>query len=72
MERDPVCGQVIKLTDMKESSVYKGSRYYFCCPICKKLFDENPVIYADKGEEESTKVTSPQLKLFNYVKSNSK
>ncbi len=65
LERDPVCGHVIKRIDIKDSSVYKGSRYYFCCPICKKMFDEKSEIYADKGEVESIKVNSPQLKLFN-------
>ncbi len=65
MERDPVCEQAINLTEMKETSVYKGSHYYFCCPICKKLFDEDPAIYADKEEMEYTKLNFPQLKLFN-------
>jgi len=65
MERDPVCGQVIKLTEMKDSSVYKSSRYYFCCPICKKMFDEKPGAYADKEELEPQKQQFTQLKLFN-------
>ncbi len=65
MERDPVCGQVIKLTEIKDSSVYKSSRYYFCCPICKKMFDEKPEAYADKEEIEPKKQKFIQLKLFN-------
>ena len=67
MERDPVCGQVIRLLEMKESSVYRGSRYYFCCPTCKKLFDEKPEGYADKEELEPPKNNSKQLKLFGDI-----
>lgn len=24
------------------ASVYKGKTYYFCCKMCKKMFDKNP------------------------------
>lgn len=65
LERDPVCGHALRRTEIKESSVYKGSRYYFCCPICKKMFDENPFIYADKEEKEKAKINLLQLNLFN-------
>ncbi len=64
MERDPVCGQVIKLFEMKDSTVYKGSRYYFCCPVCKKTFDEKPEVYADKEEKDPPKSDDKQLRLF--------
>lgn len=49
-ERDPVCGDRINIHDAKGMSLYKESRYYFCCKICKKIFDENPSAYADKEE----------------------
>lgn len=49
-ERDPVCGDMIKISDAKAMSICKGTRYYFCCPICKKEFDKNPSEYADKEE----------------------
>lgn len=65
LERDPVCGQVIKRIEIKDSSVFKGSRYYFCCPICKKMFNENPIAYADKGEKDFSKIKLQQLNLFN-------
>jgi YHS domain-containing protein len=29
----------------KFTSEYKGKKYYFCAPGCKKLFDENPEKY---------------------------
>jgi len=49
-ERDPVCGEMIKIQDAKSMSVYRGTKYYFCCPICKKEFDKNPLSYADREE----------------------
>ena len=65
LERDPVCGQVIKRIEIKDSSIFKGSRYYFCCPICKKMFDESSQAYADKGENDLPKIKLEQLNLFN-------
>src|SRR3972149_3820011 len=50
MERDPVCGQMIKIKDAKGSSLFKNNKYFFCCITCKKVFDNNPSVYADKEE----------------------
>lgn len=50
VERDPVCGQMIRKEKAKSVSIFKNSTYYFCCPICKKVFDVNPSAYADKEE----------------------
>lgn len=49
-ERDPVCADMIKIKDARAMSIYKETIYYFCCPICKKEFDKNPSVYADKEE----------------------
>lgn len=49
-ERDPVCGEMIIPAKAKGLSIYKNSRYYFCCPTCKKVFDNNPSAYSDKEE----------------------
>lgn len=65
LERDLVCGQVLKRIDIENSSVYKGSRYYFCCPTCKKMFDEKPPAYTDKEGKDIPKINSRQLRLFN-------
>ncbi|MFZ0456064.1 MAG: YHS domain-containing protein [Ignavibacteriaceae bacterium] len=45
-----MCGERINIKEAKGISLYKNSRYYFCCKICKKVFDANPSIYADKEE----------------------
>jgi len=42
----PVTGETISsIKDAAGSSVYKGKRYYFCCPSCKPMFDANPAKY---------------------------
>ena len=49
-ERDPVCRELIRFEEAKGISIFKNSKYYFCCPTCKKVFDNNPSAYADKEE----------------------
>jgi YHS domain-containing protein len=34
------------------TSMYKGKKYYFCAPGCKKKFDETPDQYADQNINE--------------------
>ena len=50
----PVSGSTIaSATDAANSEVYKGKTYYFCCPMCKPLFDKDPAKYisaAAKGK----------------------
>lgn len=48
--RDPVCRDMIQISDAKAMSLHKGTTYYFCCPICKREFDKNPTAYSDKKE----------------------
>lgn len=43
----PVTGQKIdSVKDAAGYSIYKGTKYYFCCPSCKPMFDANPAKYA--------------------------
>ncbi len=45
----PVMGTKIPdITKAAGKSVYKGKTYYFCCPMCKPLFDKNPEKYIKK------------------------
>jgi YHS domain-containing protein/Spy/CpxP family protein refolding chaperone len=41
----PITGQPI---NKKYSTVYKGKTVYFCCPMCKPIFEKNPEKYIDK------------------------
>lgn len=42
MVLDVVCGMEIDEKTAKWKSEYKGKTYYFCGPLCKLEFDENP------------------------------
>jgi len=50
ISRDPACGQMIDIKDAKGYSLFKNNKYYFCSATCKKIFDNKPSAYADKGE----------------------
>ena len=39
---DPVCKMTIEDKDAVGTSIYKGTTYYFCSPVCKEDFDKNP------------------------------
>ena len=51
MAIDPVCGMEIKEEDAAGISVYKGLKYFFCSPVCKKKFDQNPEKYIQPREK---------------------
>jgi xanthine dehydrogenase accessory factor len=42
---DPVCGMTVEIATARHHSVYEGHDYYFCCPACKRLFENNPQEY---------------------------
>ncbi len=42
---DVVCGMQIDEKTAKWKSRYKGITYYFCGPMCKLEFDDNPEKY---------------------------
>ena len=43
---DVVCGMNIDEKTAKWKSEFGGKTYYFCGPMCKLEFDENPQKYA--------------------------
>ncbi len=45
MAIDPVCKMTVDEKTAKITSEYKGKKYFFCAPGCKKAFDENPAKY---------------------------
>jgi YHS domain-containing protein len=45
MAIDPVCHMTVDENKAAGKSDYKGKTYYFCAPVCKKKFDENPEKY---------------------------
>jgi YHS domain-containing protein len=50
MAQDPVCGMDVQPEQSAGQSEYKGQTYYFCCPVCKQKFDQEPQRYADSEQ----------------------
>jgi YHS domain-containing protein len=46
MAIDPICGMTVDEKTAKFTSDFKGTKYYFCSPGCKKKFDADPATYA--------------------------
>ena len=46
MAIDPICKMTVDEKTAKFTSEYKGKKYYFCAPGCKKTFDAAPEKYA--------------------------
>jgi YHS domain-containing protein len=45
MSIDPICKMQVDESKCKIISEYKGKKYYFCAPGCKRSFDQNPEKY---------------------------
>jgi YHS domain-containing protein len=53
--QDPVCGMDVQPEQSAGQSEYKGQTYYFCCPVCKQKFDQEPQRYADSQQAMTAK-----------------
>jgi YHS domain-containing protein len=49
--KDPVCEMEITAEEAAGTSEYKGQKYYFCSPGCKRSFDKDPEKYLSKGTQ---------------------
>ena len=49
MEKDPVCGMLVKTDEAAGRSEYQGKHYFFCNINCKETFDRNPQRYTVKS-----------------------
>ena len=56
MEKDPVCGMLVKTDEAAGRSEYQGKSYFFCAVSCKESFDRNPERYAVKRLAETETV----------------
>lgn len=45
MERDPVCGMVLRPGQEEANANYQGKTYHFCSAECKNQFLKNPGQY---------------------------
>jgi Cu+-exporting ATPase len=48
MVKDPVCGMMIDEKTAAGQSEHAGQTYYFCAPICKQKFDQDPARYINR------------------------
>jgi YHS domain-containing protein len=48
---DPVCKMVVEENKAPATSEYKGKKYYFCAPGCKRAFDKDPEKYLGKEKK---------------------
>src|SRR6185369_12887329 len=48
MATDPICGMQVNEETAKNTSVFEGKTYYFCCGGCKKKFDADPASHTGK------------------------
>lgn len=44
---DPVCGRAVEEDKVLRTIAYGENTYSFCCPICARLFEEQPSRYID-------------------------
>ena len=49
---DPVCKMQVDESKSKITSEYKGKKYYFCAPGCKRAFDQNPEKYLTETKKK--------------------
>lgn len=45
MAIDPVCKMQVDENKAAGKSEHNGKTYYFCAPVCKQKFDQNPGQY---------------------------
>lgn len=48
--KDPVCGMEVSRNTAAAVAEYKGETYYFCAPVCRDRFLEDPEKYANPSE----------------------
>ncbi len=52
---DVVCGMEIDERTARWKSEFRGKTYYFCGPMCKLEFDENPEKYVQQDNSQQGK-----------------
>lgn len=45
---DPVCGMAVEIATARHTYDYQGTRYYFCCPSCRRQFAADPERYLSR------------------------
>lgn len=50
--KDPVCGMEISRNTAPSETEYEGKTYYFCAPVCRDQFLEDPAKYVPAEHSE--------------------
>lgn len=58
MERDPVCGMVLRPGQEAANANYQGKTYHFCSAECKDEFLKNPARYIGQSSSSRGEQTS--------------
>lgn len=48
---DPVCGMTVEVASARHQAEHEGVTYYFCCPGCRKVFEDEPSAYVGSHAE---------------------
>lgn len=46
---DPVCSMTVEVAKAGHTTEHEGVTYYFCCPGCRKSFEDDPSAYIGSG-----------------------
>jgi len=42
---DPVCDMTVEIAGARFSAEHGGDMFYFCCPACRTMFENDPASY---------------------------
>jgi len=48
---DPVCAMTVEVATARFTATHEGRTFYFCCPACKNMFEQEPATYAGAAAE---------------------
>jgi len=46
--KDPVCGMEVSPATAPDACEYRGKVYYFCAPVCRETFENDPQSYLEQ------------------------
>lgn len=52
MEKDPVCGMLVRPEEAAAQRSFGGRTYYFCSPACAARFDRAPQLYVPQRRDD--------------------
>ena len=52
MEKDPVCGMLVRSEEAAERRIIQGRTYCFCSAACAAKFDKAPQLYVQASVDD--------------------